>query len=119
MTPLPRTATTLPTIDLRSAAGTGAGPERADLLEYRAPQPTSLGFFYVAGHSILAEVEADVPVAAQTFFALPETTRREIPNLNSPHFRGYTALATVSTPPEPPTCASRSTSAPSARLRPG
>lgn len=97
MTLTPHRELTLPTIDLRSAAGASAGPERADLLKQLRTAAHELGFFYVAGHSIPAEVEADVLAAAQTFFALPETTRREISNLNSPHFRGYTALATEHT----------------------
>lgn len=91
----PLSARTLPLVDLEAADRSPR--ERADLLERLRTASHDLGFFYVVGHGIPAEVEATLLAATRTFFALPVEERRRISNLESPHFRGYTSLATERT----------------------
>lgn len=56
-----------------------------------------VGFFYVVGHGIPAEVTSGVLEAAREFFSLPLEQRLEIENVNSPHFRGYSRVGTERT----------------------
>src|SRR3954447_20779600 len=56
-----------------------------------------VGFFYVVGHGIPAEVTSGVLEAAKQFFALPLEQRLEIENVNSPQFRGYSRVGTERT----------------------
>ena len=86
---------TLPIVDL--SAATGSVEERADLLERLRTAAHDLGFFYVTGHGIPLAVRHDLFSATRAFFTLPEGTRREISNLRSPQFRGYTSLASEHT----------------------
>ena len=86
---------TLPIVDL--SAATGSVEERAELLERLRTAAHDLGFFYVTGHGIPLEVQHDLFSATRAFFTLPEGTRREISNLRSPQFRGYTSLASEHT----------------------
>lgn len=51
-----------------------------------------VGFFYLTGTGISAELEADLLKAAKDFFALPEADKLSIENVTSPHFRGYTRV---------------------------
>ena len=95
MTIAPHRELTLPVIDLRAAGG--SDHERTELLERLRSAAHDLGFFYVTGHGIPEHVQQDLLSASRTFFSLPETRRQEISNLHSPHFRGYTALATEHT----------------------
>lgn len=89
------TARTLPVVDLEAA---DRSPEdRADLLRRLRTAAHDLGFFYVVGHGIPRTVEDDLVAATRTFFGLPEDERRRISNIHSPHFRGYTSLATEHT----------------------
>jgi isopenicillin N synthase-like dioxygenase len=85
----------LPLIDLAEA--TGSPERRADLLDRLHTAAHDLGFFYVTGHGIAPEVEDDLLAATREFFALPEEGRREISNLNSAQFRGWTSVATEHT----------------------
>lgn len=50
------------------------------------------GFVYLTGHGVAPRLDADLFVAAQQFFALPEDERRELAIVNSAAFRGYTVL---------------------------
>lgn len=95
MTIAPHRELTLPIIDLQTAAG--SVHERAGLLEGLRTAAHDLGFFYVTGHGIPEHVQQDLLSATRTFFSLPEPRRQEISNLRSPHFRGYTSLATEHT----------------------
>ncbi|WP_377645326.1 isopenicillin N synthase family dioxygenase [Oryzobacter terrae] len=88
-------ARTLPLVDLEAAHRSAR--ERADLLTRLRAAAHGLGFFYVTGHGIPQGVEDDLLAATRTFFALPEDERRRISNTRSPHFRGYTSLATEHT----------------------
>jgi isopenicillin N synthase-like dioxygenase len=51
-----------------------------------------VGFCYLTGHGVPAELDLGVMAAAREFFALPEPERRALAIANSPHFRGYTVL---------------------------
>lgn len=51
-----------------------------------------VGFFYLTGTGVSAELEARLLRAAKDFFALPEADKLAIENLTSPHFRGYTRV---------------------------
>ncbi|MBT2485578.1 MULTISPECIES: isopenicillin N synthase family oxygenase [unclassified Microbacterium] len=51
-----------------------------------------VGFFYLVGTGISAELEARLHRAALDFFALPDADKLAIENINSPHFRGYTRI---------------------------
>ena len=101
ITPTTATPTTtatelaLPLLDLADASGTPA--DRAALLHRLRTAAHDLGFFYVTGHGIPQEVQDDLLAATRTFFALPEAARREISNLNSAQFRGWTSVATEHT----------------------
>jgi isopenicillin N synthase-like dioxygenase len=51
-----------------------------------------VGFFYLTGTGIPAELEQRLHRAARDFFALPEADKLAIENVHSPHFRGYTRV---------------------------
>lgn len=51
-----------------------------------------VGFFYLTGTGVSAELEAHLLKAAKDFFALPEADKLSIENVTSPHFRGYTRV---------------------------
>ncbi|MEV7826006.1 isopenicillin N synthase family dioxygenase [Microbacterium enclense] len=51
-----------------------------------------VGFFYLTGTGVSAELEARLLQAAKDFFALPEAEKLSIENVTSPHFRGYTRV---------------------------
>ncbi len=51
-----------------------------------------VGFFYLTGTGVSAELEANLLKAAKDFFALPEAEKLSIENVTSPHFRGYTRV---------------------------
>lgn len=80
----------LPILDLsRLDAGDDAAAQfRADL---RAATH-EVGFFYLTGTGVSAELEGRLHRAARDFFDLPETDKLSIENIKSPHFRGYTRV---------------------------
>ena len=51
-----------------------------------------VGFFYLTGTGVTAELTARLHQAALNFFALPEEEKLSIENVKSPHFRGYTRI---------------------------
>lgn len=51
-----------------------------------------VGFFYLTGTGVSAELEARLLQTAKDFFALPEADKLAIENVTSPHFRGYTRV---------------------------
>ncbi len=53
-----------------------------------------VGFFYLVGHDVPAELPEQLLASARDFFALPEANRLQVENVHSPHFRGYTRLGT-------------------------
>ena len=51
-----------------------------------------VGFFYLVGHGVPQELMDTMITAARQFFALPESDKLAIENVQSPHFRGYTRV---------------------------
>jgi len=51
-----------------------------------------VGFFYLTGTGVSADLEQRLHRAARDFFALPEEDKLAIENVKSPHFRGYTRI---------------------------
>ncbi|MCX2730542.1 isopenicillin N synthase family oxygenase [Saccharopolyspora sp. NFXS83] len=65
--------------------------EREALLAELRHAAHEVGFFYVVGHGVPDELMRGIFTATRRFFALPLEQRREIENVRSPQFRGYTA----------------------------
>jgi isopenicillin N synthase-like dioxygenase len=84
----------LPLVDLSRFRGPA---QREAFLTDLRRAAHDVGFFYVVGHGIPAEVTSGVLEAAREFFALPLEQRLEIENVNSPHFRGYSRVGTERT----------------------
>jgi hypothetical protein len=82
--------TFLPTINLQRLALSADGRTTA-LDDLRLTLGTT-GAFYLVGHGIEPEAADRLFASSRRFFALPEPERRSIEMVNSPHFRGYTAL---------------------------
>jgi isopenicillin N synthase-like dioxygenase len=80
----------IPTIDLRQLAPTATQRE-VTLARLRSTIAT-IGAFYLVGHGIEPDAADGLFALSRRFFALPLEQRREIAMINSPHFRGYTAL---------------------------
>ena len=80
----------LPILDLSQL---DAGPEAAARFRDELRAAThDVGFFYLTGTGVPAELEARLHQAALDFFALPVDEKLSIENVNSPHFRGYTRI---------------------------
>lgn len=80
----------LPILDLSQL---DAGPEAA--AQFRADLRAAthdVGFFYLTGTGVSAELEDRLHRAALDFFALPDAEKLAIENIKSPHFRGYTRV---------------------------
>lgn len=82
--------TTLPSIDLRQLSPRADGRDAA-LAELRRVVG-GFGAFYLVGHGIAPDDGDRMLELTRRFFDLPERERRSIEMVNSPHFRGYTAL---------------------------
>jgi isopenicillin N synthase-like dioxygenase len=78
------TVTTLPEVDLRHPAG--------QLREGLREAAHEVGFFYLTGHGVSAELTGRVLAAARRLFALPQADKDAVAMVLSPHFRGYTRL---------------------------
>lgn len=78
------TVTTLPEVDLRHPAG--------QLRERLREAAHEVGYFYLTGHGVPAELTARVLAAARRLFALPQADKDAVAMVRSPHFRGYTRL---------------------------
>ncbi|UGS27905.1 isopenicillin N synthase family oxygenase [Microbacterium resistens] len=81
---------TLPILDLSRLDD---GPEAAAGFRDDLRAAThDVGFFYLTGTGVPAELERRLHRAAKDFFALPEQDKLAIENVRSPHFRGYTRI---------------------------
>jgi len=81
---------TLPVLDLSQL---DAGPQAAARFHDELRAAThEVGFFYLTGTGVSAELETRLHQAALDFFALPESEKLAIENIKSPHFRGYTRV---------------------------
>ncbi|MFI1918561.1 isopenicillin N synthase family dioxygenase [Nocardia sp. NPDC020380] len=78
----------LPLIDISRFRGPAA--DRAEFLAELRHAAHEIGFFYVVGHGVPAELTSGIFDVARRFFALPLEQRLEIENIHSPQFRGYT-----------------------------
>jgi isopenicillin N synthase-like dioxygenase len=65
---------------------------RLDLAELRAAA-RDVGFFYLTGHGVDADLLRDLVLIARRFFALPEPDKLAVEMVHSPHFRGYNRVA--------------------------
>lgn len=81
---------TLPVLDL-SELDRGARAAEQFCLDLRTATH-DVGFFYLTGTGVSAELTARLHRAALDFFALPEQEKLAIENVKSPHFRGYTRV---------------------------
>lgn len=77
----------LPVVDLAQAVRDPAG-FRSRLNE----AAHEFGFFYLLGHGVQPKQAQEVFRLAREFFALPLEVKKEISQLNSPQFRGYSRL---------------------------
>jgi isopenicillin N synthase-like dioxygenase len=95
----------IPVLDLRRFdPGDGAhaaDAERAVFLTELRAAAHEIGFFYVTGHGVEAQLQSDLMEMSARFFALPERDKRAIEMLNSPHFRGYNRVASELTRGQP------------------
>jgi len=84
------TLETLPVLDLSRL---DAGPEEAAAFrdELRTVMH-EVGFFYLTGHGVPAELTDELLRVSREFFALPEEQKLAIENVHSPQFRGYTRV---------------------------
>ncbi len=81
---------TLPILDL-SRLDDGADAAASFRDDLRAATH-DVGFFYLTGTGVSADLETRLHCAARDFFALPEAEKLAIENVKSPHFRGYTRV---------------------------
>jgi isopenicillin N synthase-like dioxygenase len=80
----------LPVLDLSLL---DQGPEAAARFRDELRTATrDVGFFYLVGTGVDAQLEDRLLTAAKDFFALPEADKLAIENIKSPHFRGYTRV---------------------------
>src|SRR6201997_2067570 len=76
--------TALPVVDLRD------NPDRLRRALREAAH--EVGFCYLTGHGVAAELAGRLLAAARRLFELPEADKDAIAMVRSPHFRGYTRL---------------------------
>jgi isopenicillin N synthase-like dioxygenase len=81
----------IPQLDL--SGFDAGGPARAAFLADLRAAAHDVGFFYLVGHGIEPALLGDLLELTRRFFALPEPDKLAIEMVNSPHFRGYTRIA--------------------------
>src|SRR6478609_3491390 len=80
----------LPILDLSQL---DAGPDAAARFRDELRDAThDVGFFYLVGTGVPAQLERRLHRVAREFFALPEADKLAVENIKSPHFRGYTRI---------------------------
>jgi isopenicillin N synthase-like dioxygenase len=89
------TSPQIPMLDLRRFDAGEA--ERAAFLTELREAAHGVGFFYVTGHGVDAELLSDLMDTSARFFSLPEADKLAIEMVNSPHFRGYNRVASERT----------------------
>jgi isopenicillin N synthase-like dioxygenase len=89
----------IPQLDLRRLDAGAA--EHADFLAELRAAAHDVGFFYVTGHGVAPELLHEIMAAARRFFLLPDADKLAIEMANSPHFRGYTRVASERTRGQP------------------
>jgi isopenicillin N synthase-like dioxygenase len=91
--------TPIPLLDLRRFDAAEA--QRAAFLTELRAAAHEVGFFYLSGHDVDAQLLRDLMQSARRFFALPEGDKMAIEMVNSPHFRGYNRVASELTRGQP------------------
>lgn len=91
--------TTLPVIDFAQLKGNTA--QRNAMLSQLGQAARDVGFFYLTGHGIDAQLSADVQRLAHQLFALPEQEKLKVKMANSAHFRGYNRAGSEITRSQP------------------
>ncbi|WP_409319517.1 isopenicillin N synthase family dioxygenase [Pseudomonas sp. KCJK9016] len=91
--------TALPTLDLSQLDGTPQ--QRQAFLDDLRHAARDVGFFYLTGHGIDADLLRQVQDHARQFFALPDSEKTAVGMINSPHFRGYNRAASEITRGQP------------------
>jgi isopenicillin N synthase-like dioxygenase len=81
----------IPQLDL--SGFDAGGSERAAFLSELRTAAHEVGFFYLVGHGIEPTLLRDLLDVTRCFFALPEAEKLAIEMVHSPHFRGYTRIA--------------------------
>lgn len=79
-------AATLPVISLGKLIDAATRPTELERLRQVTHE---VGFFYLADHGIPEALAEELFAATRRFFAQPDQVKREISNINSPHYRGY------------------------------
>src|ERR1044071_6090726 len=82
----------LPVLDMREFLAAPRSAAGTDFVLRLREACHGVGFCYLVGHGVPAELDAALMARAREFFALPERERRALAIANSPHFRGYTIL---------------------------
>jgi isopenicillin N synthase-like dioxygenase len=82
----------LPVLDMRDFLAAPESAAGGHFVRQLRDACHEVGFCYLVGHGVPAELDATLMHNAREFFALPESERRELAIANSPHFRGYTVL---------------------------
>jgi isopenicillin N synthase-like dioxygenase len=80
----------LPVLDVAPYAADPTSAAAGAFVARLAHTVHEIGFFYLVGHGIPAELDRAVHDVATRFFALPEAERLAIENVRSAQFRGYT-----------------------------
>lgn len=91
--------TALPILDLSQFDGTPS--QRQAFLDDLRHAARDVGFFYLTGHGIDANLLEQVQDYARQFFALPDSEKTAVGMINSPHFRGYNRAASEITRGQP------------------
>lgn len=79
----------LPVIDLQTLRNPS---KRAAALRHLAVTAREIGFFYIVGHGIDTQLWQGIQQQTREFFARPDAEKQRLAMVNSPHFRGYTAV---------------------------
>jgi isopenicillin N synthase-like dioxygenase len=66
---------------------------RSDFLAELGTAAREVGFFYLTGHQVDADLLRELMLVSRRFFALPEAEKLAIEMVQSPHFRGYNRVA--------------------------
>jgi isopenicillin N synthase-like dioxygenase len=74
----------LPSLDLRRF-----DVDRENFLADLRAAARNSGFFYLKGHGVDARLIDEVLSLSRRFFSLPESEKRAVAMIHSPHFRGY------------------------------
>ncbi|MCU1457988.1 MAG: oxidoreductase [Actinomycetia bacterium] len=91
----------LPVLDLSPFRSDPTSPAAAGFLKELRDAAHGPGFAYIAGHGVDPRLQLKMIVATHDFFALPERQRREIENVKSAQFRGYTPVSSERTNGKP------------------